>query len=206
MTQHDCLLLVLLCCTICWQSTMAVEQDCPHSIAEACAAVAAAGPDEWVAERAAVAGRVPVVIMHWTMQDCAHCLALPPFLRLAIQTAVSAGNHVVLVGDEVSRSLRGENVTWVPMSALAAAARPLDDVYQHASSNAENYERGCMQRPFLLLALVRLLDVRRIVHLDSDVLLLISVERWLANLESEGRGKEWSTDQLQGHWLRPRQT
>ena len=63
-----------------------------------------------------------------------------------------------------------------------------------------------MQRPFLLLALVRLLDVRRIVHLDSDVLLLISVERWLANLELEGRGKEWSTDQLQGHWLRPRQT
>ena len=106
----------------------------------------------------------------------------------------------------MSRSLRGENVTWIPVSALAAAARPLDDVYQHASSNAENYERGCMQRPFLLLALVRLLDVRRIVHLDSDVLLLISVERWLANLESEGRGKEWSTDQLQGHWLRPRQT
>ena len=73
-----------------------------------------------------MAGRVPVVIMHWTMQDCAHCLALPPFLRLAIQTAVSAGIHVVLVGDEVSRSLRGENVTWVPMSALAAAGRPLD--------------------------------------------------------------------------------
>ena len=92
--QHGYLLLVLLCCTICWQSTMAVEQGCPHSIAEASAAVAAAGPDEWVAERAAVAGRVPVVIMHWTMQDCAHCLALPPFLLLAIQTVVSAGNHV----------------------------------------------------------------------------------------------------------------
>ena len=101
--------------------------------------------DAWEAERAAVRGRVPVVFMHWTMEGCHHCQALPDFLSWAVRAAVAAGNHVVLVGDEPTRKLQGAAVTWVPVAALQPATKALDDVYQHASSNAESYERGCMQ-------------------------------------------------------------
>ena len=36
-------------------------------------------------------GRVPVVFLHWAMADCAHCDALPAFLRHAVDIAVAAG-------------------------------------------------------------------------------------------------------------------
>jgi len=175
------------------------------------AAGTCAADDAWRAERAAVHGRVPVVFMHWTMAHCSHCEPLPAFLPWAVRAAVAAGNHVVLVGDEPTRELQGASVTWIPVAALGSATRALDEVYQHASSNAESYEKGCMQRPFLLLALVRLLRVERILHLDSDVLLLVSVERWLHRLEREkqgGAGGEAGLpgNQISGLWLRPRQT
>ena len=150
---------------------------------ESCEAAQNPSGTAWRAEQEAVRGRVPVAIMHWTMPGCEHCLALPPFLPATIRTAVASGNHVVLVGDEATSSLQGPGVTWIPVAALAAATAPLDAVYQHASSNAESYEKGCMQRPFLLRALARLLGVPRIAHIDSDVLLLTPIEAWLARIE-----------------------
>jgi hypothetical protein len=165
--------------------------------------------EEWKEQRAAVRGRMPVVFLHWTMAECHHCEAVPQFLLLAIRVAVAAGNHVVLVGDEATRFLQESAVTWIPITALSADARALDSAYQHASSTPESYEKGCMQRAFFLRSLLRLLRLQRIVHLDSDVLLLVSGERWLAALEARQRhpsGVAVELPPVGGYWLRPRQS
>ena len=161
---------------------------------------------KWKEQRAAVRGRLPVVFLHWTMAECRHCEAVPPFLPLAIRVAVAAGNHVVLVGDNASNFLQGPSVTWIPISALMPGARALDSAYQHASSNPESYEKGCMQRPFLLRSLLHLLRLQRVIHLDSDVLLLVSGERWLAALEARQRRGNSEAPPVEGYWLRPRQS
>ena len=163
--------------------------------------------EEWKEQRAAVRGRMPVVFLHWTMAECHHCEAVPQFLLLAIRVAVAAGNHVVLVGDEATRFLQESAVTWIPITALSADARALDSAYQHASSTPESYEKGCMQRAFFLRSLLRLLRLQRIVHLDSDVLLLVSGERWLAALEARpGHPSTVELPPVGGYWLRPRQS
>lgn len=60
-----------------------------------------------------------------------------------------------------------------------------------------------MERSFVLLALMQALGVERLVHIDSDVLVLVSFEHWLRSLEELN---EEVPHEAAGLWLRPRQS
>lgn len=78
-------------------------------------------------------------------------------------------------------------VTWVDVRSVSSSYRNFSYAYEHLSSNSEVFERLCFYRWFATLELMRMRNLQKIMHLDTDVLLL---------------GKPWElTQQVDGKFM-----
>jgi hypothetical protein len=91
----------------------------------------------------------------------------------------SPGSPILLIGDETNEGY--PFAAHVNMGRYAASAEAFRAVYRHLSPNGANYELFCFVRWFLLRDFMREYGIERCVHVDSDVLLYVDVNRERAN-------------------------
>jgi hypothetical protein len=92
----------------------------------------------------------------------------------------SPASPIYLIGDDSNAGVY-PFVTHVNMSRYAATAEDFKQIYRHFSPNGEPYELFCFLRWFYLRDFLREAGLERIVHVDSDVLLYVDVNRERAN-------------------------
>jgi hypothetical protein len=121
----------------------------------------------------AAASPLPLVFIHHRNS---------PYLAhtLAQARAWSPASPLYLIGDDSNAGVY-PFVNHVNMSRYAASADAFRKIYRHFSPNGEAYELFCFLRWFYLRDFLRESGLERIVHVDSDVLLYVDVNREQAN-------------------------
>jgi hypothetical protein len=121
----------------------------------------------------AAAAPLPLVFIHQRNS---------PYLghTLAQARAWSPASPIYLIGDD-SNAGAHPFVTHVNMARYASSATAFRNVYRHFSPNGEAYELFCFLRWFYLRDFLRESGLERIVHVDSDVLLYVDVNREQVN-------------------------
>ena len=111
--------------------------------------------------------RSPVVIIHRGNQR---------YLRDALGFARENGNDVYLIGDNSNRT----NSYWVYYKSLnCVLCDEFCALYKHLSSNPYKYELICFQRYFWLYEFMAQMGFESCIHMDSDMLLYVKVDRAL---------------------------
>ena len=100
-----------------------------------------------------------------------------PYLRFTIAQAQawSPASPTFLIGDDTNDAF--PTVRHVNMARYQRSADAFRKVYRHLSPNGEPYELFCFVRWFLLRDFMREHGLDRLVHVDSDVLLYVDVNR-----------------------------
>jgi hypothetical protein len=82
---------------------------------------------------------------------------------------------IILIGDDSNKVL--PFVTHVHMNAYAKQAVEFQKIYKHFSPNGFIYEQFCFIRWMILRDFMRAHGLQKIIHLDSDVLLYVDVNK-----------------------------
>jgi hypothetical protein len=86
---------------------------------------------------------------------------------------------VILIGDDTNNVY--PYATHVNMNRYCAQAVEFQKIYKHFSPNGFMYEQFCFLRWFLLRDFMKTHGLQRLIHVDSDVLLYVDVNKEQAN-------------------------
>jgi hypothetical protein len=111
-----------------------------------------------------------------------------PYLEFSLRQARAAdpGAEIVLLGDRENDRFPFLRHVDATQAAYREAAEEVARVYEHLSQNPFEFELGCFQRWFVLLAFLRSVGWDDVLHLDSDVM-LYATEAELRHPRLEGR-------------------
>ena len=116
-----------------------------------------------------------------------------PYLDAAIRTTASVHQPVYVIGDASVQAtvVKIPGVTFVPIAAFQndAEVHRARRCYVHRSSNHAAFEFFCFERIFILRRFLATIGAQRVLHLDSDCVLLVPLAlyplhrhaRWLVN-------------------------
>ena len=105
-----------------------------------------------------------------------------PYLAFTLAQARrwSPTSPIYLIGDDTNVGVN-PFIHHVNMSRYRSSAEAFKSVYRHFSPNGESYEQFCFVRWFYLRDFLRESGIDRCVHVDSDVLLYVDVNREQTN-------------------------
>lgn len=111
---------------------------------------------------------LPIVFIHLCKSD---------YLAFTMGQAKmkSLQSPVILIGDDTNNIY--PFATHVHMNRYCAQAIEFQKIYRHFSPNGFLYEQFCFLRWFLLRDFMRAHGLKQVLHLDSDVLLYVDVNR-----------------------------
>lgn len=94
----------------------------------------------------------------------------PPYLKYALKQAryYNPDSDIYLLGDK--KNNKYPFVTHVETAKLEQATRQFRAIYQHRSTNSEQYELICFLRWFYIRAYCEANNINSFIYLDSDVL------------------------------------
>lgn len=111
------------------------------------------------------------------------------YLKNTLNTALRAGHHIIIIGDESNRYLSGLSDRIVHKSISKYINEDLcksfDDIYIHLSVNKYHYEKFCFMRWLLVQALIKEMDLDHLILIDSDVLFFAPLDEITAALDSQ---------------------
>jgi hypothetical protein len=137
----------------------------------------------------------PIVFIH---RGC------PDYLKITLGKARqhNPDSPLILLGDSSNAHLVREipGLEFEQMQHDAGDSARFAKVYQHQSSLDEKFERFCMQRWILLRDLARQRGWKRLLYLDSDVLLYSDIEREGKRFDDSAMSlAPWGTSRWCGH-------
>ncbi len=115
-----------------------------------------------------MADALPIVFIHYGNSDYL------PF-TLGQAKLWSMASPIVLIGDKTNNLF--PFVTHVNMNSYGRQAAEFQKIYKHMSPNGAPYELFCFVRWFLLRDFMKAHGLQRIVHVDSDVLMYVDVNK-----------------------------
>jgi hypothetical protein len=111
----------------------------------------------------------PIVFIH---------LGSSTYLHFSIRQAKSFNpdSTIFLISDVPPENSWSELVEFIPLSHFSKELERFEKRYVHIAHTEVVYERFCMSRWLIMRALAREKALKKLVHLDSDVLLFENVE------------------------------
>ncbi len=110
---------------------------------------------------------IPIVFIHKGNQD---------YLHHAIQHVKKHCRRVVLIGDDTNLSA-GAHEHYNIQDLYTPELRIFETQFTNYSSNSADYERFCFSRMFILREWMRVQNLKYVVHLDSDCIILDNVDK-----------------------------
>jgi hypothetical protein len=117
---------------------------------------------------------LPYVFVHDKIEK--HVLYAISHLQKQVPDAI-----IYLISDSHPKSL--SKVKWIETDVLCPGLEEFRKLYEHLSTNSENFERKCFERWFQVAALLERENIQRAVTAECDVLIYFDIGSELAKLE-----------------------
>ena len=92
----------------------------------------------------------------------------PPYLKHILEQAHKKNNHVVLLGDETNKNLRGEHTMF---TEYLYDIETFKRSYRHMSTNSQQFEVICFIRWFVLRNFMVRNNIEACFYADSDIMI-----------------------------------
>ncbi len=101
----------------------------------------------------------------------------PDYLKWSLLQVKLFNSDITLIGD-LSNKYHEKTVKYTLIDNLKSEdAKRFKGIYQHFSANNYNFEVFCFERWFILLEYMKQNNLERIVHLDSDVMVYMNLNK-----------------------------